>query len=284
MEKEDARPDAHHEPDEGAAREPGIPFTGSRGAPKGWDSLRTGDGRALAPALPSRLVRDQARGRGRTRGLRVLLPHDLADSIGQVAGDCVDRRSNVSGIPLLNSRVPISKSTALPPRDQASPTVHAVGVLVATAARMLFLAADRMPYVGVDHLATFGAVAHWSISATVVHVGTPELRRDAHPISPLWVFFGMLILSRAPPRVGAPSPQLLPAHARESSGLGTPGPQGFHFRHRRHRRFLRISEADLSTGVPWTEPGVVIERRSASRLKLWALPPTPAKTLQRDRA
>jgi transposase len=38
----------------------GIGFAGERGAPRHWESLRTGEGRALPPGLRARLSRDQA--------------------------------------------------------------------------------------------------------------------------------------------------------------------------------------------------------------------------------
>lgn len=38
----------------------GISFAGMRGAPRGWEALRSGDGHALAPGLRARLARDAA--------------------------------------------------------------------------------------------------------------------------------------------------------------------------------------------------------------------------------
>jgi transposase len=50
----------------------GLSFAGMRGAPRGWASLRTGDGHALPPGLRARLARDQAQVEFLTQRIREL--------------------------------------------------------------------------------------------------------------------------------------------------------------------------------------------------------------------
>jgi len=50
----------------------GISFAGLRGAPRGWESLRSGDGHALPPSLRARLARDQAQVAFLTQRIREL--------------------------------------------------------------------------------------------------------------------------------------------------------------------------------------------------------------------
>jgi transposase len=50
----------------------GISFAGMRGAPRGWESLQSGDGHALPPKLRARLARDQAQVAFLTQRIREL--------------------------------------------------------------------------------------------------------------------------------------------------------------------------------------------------------------------